>query len=117
MLIQSHRLPQKHIQKLVGSITLQDLSDAIDLTSLRLAPEERWRECNHVVDEKLRLAASLMDQIEEADHTLSKLLPVLRLLLLQKDSAIQQLIIANVHSGLTIKLFLLFCFIQRATFG
>lgn len=81
---------QQHIQRLVGSTSLQDLSDAINLTRRRLAPEGR-EEPNPVVDEELRLAASLVDQIEEADHILSKLLRVLRRLILDKDSTMQQL--------------------------
>lgn len=81
---------QQLVQRLVGSSSLQDLSDAINLTRRRLAPEGR-EEPNPVVDEELRLAASLVDQIEEADHVLSKLLRVLRRLILDKDSAMQQL--------------------------
>lgn len=44
-----------------------------------------------MVSEELRLAASLVDQIEEADHVLSKLLRILRRLILDQDSAMQQL--------------------------
>lgn len=67
----------------------QDLSDAINLTRRR--PPEGREEPNPVIDEELRLAASLVDQIEEADHVLSKLLRVLRRLILDKDSHLQQL--------------------------
>ena len=45
-----------------------------------------------MADEDLRLAASFVEQIEEADHILSKLLRVLRRLLLDKDATLQQLI-------------------------
>ena len=69
--------------------SLQDLSDAINLTRRR--PPEGREEPNPVVSEELRLAASLVDQIEEADHVLSKLLRVLRRLILDQDSAMQQL--------------------------
>ena len=81
---------QQRVQRLVGSTSLQDLSDAINLTRRRLAPEGR-EEPNPVVDEELRLAASLVNQIEEADRVLSKLLQILRRLILDKDSAMQQL--------------------------
>lgn len=67
----------------------QDLSDAINLTRRR--PPEGREEPNPVIDEELRLAASLVDQIEEADHVLSKLLRVLRRLILDKDSTLHQL--------------------------
>ncbi|XP_046634879.1 FYVE and coiled-coil domain-containing protein 1-like isoform X2 [Daphnia pulicaria] len=77
------------IQRLVGSTSLQDLSDAINLTRRR--PPEGREEPNPVIDEELRLAASLVDQIEETDHVLSKLLRVLRRLILDKDSTMHQL--------------------------
>ncbi|XP_032776362.2 uncharacterized protein LOC116915367 isoform X2 [Daphnia magna] len=77
------------IQRLVGSTSLQDLSDAINLTRRR--PPEGREEPNPVIDEELRLAASLVDQIEDADHVLSKILRVLRRLILDKDSTMQQL--------------------------
>ena len=65
------------------------MSDAINLTRRR--PPEGREEPNPVIDEELRLAASLVDQIDEADHVLSKLSRVLRRLILDKDSTLHQL--------------------------
>lgn len=68
---------------------VQDLSDAINLTRRR--PPEGREEPNLVADDKLQLAASLVDRIEEADQVFSKLLRVLQRLILDKDSTLQQL--------------------------
>jgi len=78
-----------HHVPLAGSTSLQDLSDAINLTRRR--PPEGREEPILVGDDKLQLAASLVDQIEEADHVLSKLLRVLQRLILDKDSTLQRL--------------------------
>jgi len=74
---------------LAGSTSLQDLSDAINLTRRR--PPEGREEPNLVSDDKLQLAASLVDRIQETDEVLSKLLRVLQRLILDKDSTLQQL--------------------------
>jgi len=57
----------------------------------RRRPPEGREEPNLVGDDKLQLAASLVDRIEEADQVLSKLLHVLQRLILDKDSTLQQL--------------------------
>lgn len=75
---------------LAGSTSLQDLSDAINFATRRRPPEGR-EEPNPVVDEELRLAASLVEQVDEADRVLSKLFRVLGRLILDKDSQMQQL--------------------------
>ena len=70
------------------SIVHQDLSDAINL-SRRRPPE--GEESSPVVDEELRLASSFVDQIDEADRSLVKLLAIFDRVLADKDNQLRRI--------------------------
>ena len=71
------------------SAAAKDLSDAINLSRRR--PPEGREEPSRAADEELRLASSFVDQIDDADRRLHRLLRLVERLLRDKDLTVQLL--------------------------